>query len=120
MNPAKRILVVDDEEGFRSFFKDVLEDVGYAVDAAQDEEGALRLFAENAYDLVLMDGHLRGVYGMDVMSKMLADKPDTRVLILSVTHELYAQEAKAKGARACETKPTLPDTLEELVERYLS
>ena len=36
--PSKRILVVDDEPDIRELVSEILEDEGYAVDAASDGE----------------------------------------------------------------------------------
>ena len=49
------MLVVDDEEGVRTFLADALTDAGYAVAQAADGEAALALLARRAFHVVLTD-----------------------------------------------------------------
>ena len=46
--PARRILVVDDDEDIRGLLRTLLERAGYLVDAAADGKAALRQFFSGA------------------------------------------------------------------------
>ncbi len=50
-----RILVVDDDQDNCLFTQRVLTDQGYEVDAAYDALSALKLFGNEAPDLVILD-----------------------------------------------------------------
>ena len=50
-----RILIVDDEPGIRQSLKGVFEDEGFATEAVATGEECLEKFAEDTYDLVLLD-----------------------------------------------------------------
>jgi CheY-like chemotaxis protein len=50
-----RILVVDDESGFRELCVDLLSDAGFEVEAATDGLKALDRLAEVPFQLVLSD-----------------------------------------------------------------
>ena len=50
-----RILVVDDEEGIRSFIADALESEGHDVAQAGDGEEALQLLRERGFHLLVTD-----------------------------------------------------------------
>lgn len=57
------ILVVDDDAGFRSFAKDLLERAGYEILEAADGDEALRAVEAVTPSLVLLDVHLPGTAG---------------------------------------------------------
>jgi two-component system response regulator FlrC len=50
-----RILVVDDEDGVRSFLAEALELDGHAVTAAASGEQAVRLLGERSFEVMLTD-----------------------------------------------------------------
>ncbi len=52
------ILVVDDDESFRSLLRLFLENHGYVVCEAGDGREALRVFAEQEPQLILMDADM--------------------------------------------------------------
>ena len=61
---GERILVVDDETAIVELLRDVLSAEGYAVDAASDAAGALRLIRESIYDAALLDFNLPDMDGV--------------------------------------------------------
>ena len=61
----------------------VLRSQGYEVLSAPDGEKALRLFAEHAIDLVLLDYSMPGTNGGVVARKMKEHRPLVPVIIVS-------------------------------------
>ena len=61
------ILIIDDEPGIRTVLRDVLEDEGYTVLAAEDGTQGLAELAANRVDLVFLDVWLPNLGGMDVL-----------------------------------------------------
>ena len=51
----KKILLVEDNEMASMCAKSNIEKLGFSCDTAEDGETAIRMFAENYYELVLMD-----------------------------------------------------------------
>jgi DNA-binding NarL/FixJ family response regulator len=81
-----RVVIVDDHELFRTGLRQVLEDEGLeVVGEATDGEGALRLVAETAPDVAIMDLSLPGMGGVDVTRRLTAEAPATRVLVLTIS-----------------------------------
>lgn len=98
-----RVLIVDDQEPFRSAARMVVEmsDGFEVVGEAESGEEGVELAAELHPDLVLMDVYLPGIDGMEATRRITsADKPP-RVLVMS-THESveFADAATAAGAIA--------------------
>lgn len=83
-----RLLVVDDEESVRRLLRRVLEAEGHAVDTAGGGADALRMAGGDRYRLVVLDLMLPDMPGTEVLTRLLADRPDQRVLVLSAVPEI--------------------------------
>ncbi len=98
-----RVLIVDDQEPFRSAARMVVEmSDGFEVagEAESGEEG-VELASELDPDLVLMDVYLPGIDGLEATRQITAVDGAPRVLVMS-THESeeFAEAALAAGAIA--------------------
>jgi len=96
-----KVLIVDDQEAFRSAARLVVELAdGFLVagEAETGEEG-IRLANELRPDLVLMDMNLPGIDGIEATRRIMATLPDTRVIALS-TYDEFRDRALAAGAMA--------------------
>lgn len=98
-----RVLIVDDQEPFRSAARMVVEMAdGFEVagEAESGEEG-VELAAQLEPDLVLMDVYLPGIDGLEATRQITAVDGAPRVLVMS-THESeeFAEAALAAGAIA--------------------
>lgn len=84
MEPIK-LLIVDDHPLFRQGLIDVLEtDPGLmVVGQAADGETATSLAEELRPDIVLMDVNLPNVNGLQVTRRILSQRPNTRIVILT-------------------------------------
>lgn len=100
-----RVLIVDDQEAFRSAARLVVEmtDGFETVGEAGDGSAALELARRLDPQLVLLDMRLPGIDGVEVTRSLLRDHPGIRVLALS-TYDEYEQRALAAGAVAFVTK----------------
>jgi CheY-like chemotaxis protein len=105
-----KVLLVDDEEGVRSYCRRVLETEGAHVVEAADGATALRLvqLGELAFDIVVTDLLMPGVTGREVNEVLSVFRPDLPVLGISAD----------AGATADRRLPVLrkPFTPEELLE----
>jgi DNA-binding response OmpR family regulator len=70
---AKRILVVDDDENILSLERTILEQKGFDVTTAAGGKEALRVLAEQPFDLVLLDVMMPEVDGFTVCRKIKED-----------------------------------------------
>lgn len=79
----RKILVVEDCEDLREFFKDTLLSAGASIDVAKDGQEALDILSDTAYDLVVMDvsmPKLDGIQAAQILRREGFQKP-----ILAVT-----------------------------------
>lgn len=108
-----RVLIVDDQESFRSAARLVVEMTDGFETVGEAADGAVALDLVRTLDpqLVLLDMRLPVVDGVEVTRRLSRDHPDIRVLALS-THEEYERRALAAGAVAFVTKAAFgPDAV---------
>jgi DNA-binding NarL/FixJ family response regulator len=108
------VLLVDDHAVVREGYRRLLERhpdlkvVGEAGAAAEALEQDARLKP----DVVVLDIALPGLSGVEVLRRLLARRPDARVLIFSMHHDrVYATQALKAGARGFLSKSSAPDLL---------
>lgn len=78
-----RLLVVEDDTRMAALLQRVLQEDGYAVDVSTDGSEALWLGLENDYDVIVLDGMLPGMDGLDVMRQWRAKGRWAPVVILT-------------------------------------
>jgi two-component system invasion response regulator UvrY len=109
----KKVLIVDDQEAFRSAARlvvDLADGFEVAGEAETGEDG-VRMATELRPDLVLMDMNLPGIDGLEATRQIMTALPNTRVVGLS-TYEEYRDRAIAAGAIAFISKSDFePDLL---------
>lgn len=123
------VLLVDDHAVVREGYRRLLERHGdvVVIGEAADAATAHALFCAINPQIVVMDITLPGINGIEVMRRMLAYKPDTRVLIFSMHEDvIFARRALQAGAFGYVTKASAPNVLVEAVhsiargKKYLS
>jgi len=101
-----RVLVVDDEETGRNLLQRILEGAGYQVATAANGKEALYKVSLGETELVLLDIKMPEMSGIEVLSKLSADSPDTcAIMVTSVAETETAVEAMKLGAYDYILKP---------------
>lgn len=103
--PAKRILVVEDEESFVDALTIALGREGFQVDVARDGAEALAAFGENEPDLVLLDLMLPRVSGIDVCREIRATSKVPIIMLTAKGDEIDTVVGLEVGADDYITKP---------------
>ncbi|MGI5284087.1 response regulator [Nonomuraea polychroma] len=80
-----RVLIVDDHRLFRSGVRAELGDSIEVVAEAEDVESAVKAIAEHQPDVVLLDVHMPGGGGQEVLRRVLGSGSQVRFLALSVS-----------------------------------
>jgi two-component system, NtrC family, response regulator PilR len=101
-----KILVVDDERGMCHILKRMLSDEGYSVDTAGNGEEALHFILEEDYIVAMLDIRMPGINGLQLLSKIKEQSPDTAVIMMTAYGTVdTAVAAMKKGAYEYITKP---------------
>ena len=123
MKPV-RILLVDDDLLIRTLGRELLENLGYTVDTAGDGEEVLgRCKQDPLPDLVILDYHLPGISGEELLRRLRGLHPTGRVLVAS---GFFSQQEMAQlkegGAAGFLVKPfrmaELKSRIEEVLEGF--
>jgi len=116
-----KILVVDDEEGVRSFVAESLQTEGHTVVQAASGEEALVLARANSFDLVVTDLRMPGIDGLELLETLQAEQPEVEVILLTAHGNVAnAVEAMRHGAFDFVQKPvSSPGELRVLAARAL-
>ena len=115
------ILVVEDDETFRSFLQTILEDDGHEVEAVADGTKALRMLRQGSFDLVVSDLKLPGKSGLELFRETRPDPAAPQFIFLTAFGKVDEAVAAIKeGAIDFLTKPLHdPDALLNLVNRAI-
>ncbi|MGV8944314.1 ATP-binding protein [Thermomonas sp.] len=119
---SMRILIADDHAANRLVLESLLQKAGHRVVAAKDGEVALDVLAEGGFDLALVDLHMPGLSGIDLLRLLRAMESGgmrrTPMIVLSadVTPE-SVQACRNAGAHSFIAKPfTVSHLLDTIAE----
>ncbi len=115
------ILAVDDSPPILKLVSEALEIQGYKTLLASNAEAALRVFQKNkkGIDLVITDMLMPGMNGLEMVSRMVYQRPDLRVLYMSDSGVL-ASEFSDKGEVSFLEKPFSMGALTVTVNQLLA
>ena len=117
----ERILIVEDEEGYRGFLQHHLQEDGYQVVVAENSETAIEAFEDELFDLVLLDFRLPGKDGAELLRLFKSMNKDTQVIMMTAYGYVQnAVQAIKSGAFDYVSKEELsPDVLDVTVAKAL-
>lgn len=117
---AVTILVVDDEEAILSALRKYLTQKGHEVLTAPGGQEALRLLQRHKITCMLLDVHMPGVSGVDLVPQVMELEPNIALLMLTAVNDATsAALCMQRGAMDYLTKPIDLDDLERAIERAL-
>jgi DNA-binding response OmpR family regulator len=113
------ILLIDDEEQVRMLFQIALEGAGYRVLTAESGQHGLRLFQHQEVDLALVDIFMPEMDGLEVIPRLRAIRPTSKIIAVSggSWEWDYLDSAKHLGANDTLKKPF---SLQELLDAVSS
>ena len=116
------ILVVDDEDFFRTLISEILSDEGYTVETAEDGEGGIEAARAHHPDIILLDMSMPNMTGFDVTRILKSDDKTKDIPIMAVTAANTSadmEEFHKLGGDRHLAKPIDADTLLEKVKDLL-
>lgn len=113
----KRMLVVDDEEGPLQSLSMIFGD-DFDVSVAHSGEEAVRMFAEEPFNVVITDIRMRGMSGIDVLREIKKLDKHAEVIVLTAFETLEtARQAISLGASEYLKKPFDLEHIQTVVNR---
>jgi CheY-like chemotaxis protein len=127
-----RILVIDDETPVRKALERVLSVNGEVESVTETGSGLARL-SEAKFDLVILDGALPDVAGVEAIRQIRRDHPQTRIIAISggdnmglasyrpeaISTHAYLAACLHAGAHATLAKPFETDELRGLIDQVM-
>ena len=115
---ARAILVIEDEVVLAKNIKRFLERHGYAVRVAADGEAGVLAFESFKPDLVLLDLHLPGADGLQILARLRADDATVKVILMTAHGDVRVAVAAMKaGAYDYVGKPVVLGELKLLIDK---
>jgi DNA-binding NtrC family response regulator len=109
--PPIQLLIVDDDEELRGAIAARFRRLGMRVTEADSGEQALTRTAQARFDVALLDLHLPGISGIELLAALKERLPETEAILLTAHSSVEtAVQAMKQGAYDYLTKPfRLPD-----------
>ncbi len=118
-----RIVIADDHSIVREGLKRIVSSIeGLEVTGeAGNGTEVMQRVRELAFDVLVLDLSMPGRSGMELIKLIRAEKPQLRILVLSMHQELqYAVRAIKNGASGYLTKESAPAQLEQAIRKVAS
>lgn len=117
-HPARRVVIVDDHAMFRTGVRAEIASAVDVVGEAADVDEAVAVIGAARPDVVLLDVHLPGGGGVEVMRRVSQRVPETRFLALSVSDAAEDVIGTIRGgARGYVTKSITGPELVSAIDR---
>ncbi|MEP6787976.1 MAG: sigma-54 dependent transcriptional regulator [Acidobacteriota bacterium] len=115
-----KLLIVDDEAGYRKVLKAIFEAEGYDVATATDGRSAFTHLKSKKFDLIVSDVRMPDVDGIELLKGAREADPDIGVVLMTAFGTVdTAREAFKLGADDFVQKPFNNDELKTIVSRTL-
>lgn len=118
---SAKILIVDDSALARRLTRQFVEELGHSVEEASDGAQALERYVLNRHDLVILDMVMRGMYGLEVLTKLRELNPSVAVIVVTADIQKSTRdELKAAGAAAVINKPLKREEIAAILNTVLA
>ncbi len=116
-----RILILEDDDSFRTQLASVLQRKGYQVQAVGRAAEAVELARSTAFDLVVADIRMPGVSGLDALDQVKQHQPEvSSIVVTGYSTEADSIRAVRLGVGDYLKKPFPLQTFLESVQRLLA
>ena len=120
MMPEHSVLIVDDNEDIRTNIKDILDDMGYQTETAEDGPTALELVRDRTFDVLLVDFKMPGMDGAELYRRIRQIRPEiVAIMITAYAGSDGAQQALDAGTWKVLRKPVDFRELLSMIDRVV-
>ena len=121
ITPNAKVLVVDDDEGFRTSIERFLRSVGYAVEVFDSPAKLLERAPDDVPTCVLLDLRMPGMSGLEAQNELMRRGDAPPIVFVTAHGDVPASvQAMKKGAIDFLEKPFDEQRVLEAIERSVS
>jgi DNA-binding response OmpR family regulator len=114
-----KILVVEDDPGWRDVLVEALNAAGSTVTAAEDGVQAIKLLGTTNFDMVIFDLNLPRLNGVEAIKRLRRTEPDMPLLAMTANTDPSLTQAVLEAGATDVVFKTLPlDEILEIISRY--
>ncbi|HUY01434.1 MAG TPA: response regulator [Candidatus Deferrimicrobium sp.] len=118
MKKDTKILVVDDDSGMCETLADILNEIGYSTNIANNGYQAIEMTKNDNFNIVLMDIKMPNIDGVETFKQMKLIRPSMKVIMMTAyTKDSLVEKAFKEGAYEVFDKPLDMDKLVNLIEK---
>jgi CheY-like chemotaxis protein len=118
-----KALLVDDDNIARRVHRQILENLNYEVDMAEDGYQAITMANSGNYAFILMDVGLPGISGIEATKEIRSQKSASQHIPIFILTSYSLEETKetciAAGVNEILLKPLQADRLLQALKRYI-
>lgn len=115
-----RVLIVEDEEIFRSAMVFEFERHGFLVSCAENGHQAMELLQKLSVQVVITDIRMPGMGGIELLDYIKKNQPTVPIVMMMTGFaEISSEEALARGAEALFSKPFDRKAMTEAVKKLV-
>lgn len=115
-----RILFIDDDIFTLETYDKIVSFLGHEALLASDGNKALEIATQSSIDFIVLDRQLTDMTGFDVLKQLreVETALEIPVIMVSASHNIFAERAKAEGAQEFLSKPLLTEDIQDLIKKY--
>jgi DNA-binding response OmpR family regulator len=115
-----KVMLIEDDASMVYLLKTLLTMEGFEVSLHAGLNNVIGSIRAEMPDLILMDIHLAGANGLDVLSELRTFEEFKNVIVIMSSGMYLEKEALKAGANAFILKPFMPDDLIVLIRKNLA
>lgn len=115
------MLIIDDDTAVLASCQRIFTEEGFKVTTTTNPSEGIELASNNQYTVVLCDWHMPELDGMDVITKLETNAPESAVVMISGYPSVgRATEAMQRGVMDYLPKPFTPEEIAEAVHKAIA
>jgi formate/nitrite transporter len=115
------MLIIDDDTAVLASCQRIFTEEGFKVTTTTNPSEGIELATSNEYTVVLCDWHMPELDGMDVVTRLETDAPESAVVMISGYPSVgRATEAMQRGVMDYLEKPFTPEEIAETVKKAIA
>ncbi|MFH1068087.1 MAG: response regulator [Candidatus Glassbacteria bacterium] len=119
---VKSVLIVEDDLAYRTLLRKILKNLNcYIVGEVSGGAEALSLFERKTPDIVLLDIILPQKYGLELLKKIIEQKPEQVVIMMTAESEQsIVQSCISAGASGYILKTDSANAIRDRISKFIS